>query len=82
MIRHWFGRARIAGIFTILPIALLLQIGGCAVNLTAKYESTPKSVSVSGYYRSDGTYVHPYHRRPPGAAQYDAPFEEAAPTGC
>src|SRR6266849_5871727 len=80
MIRYWFGRARLAGIFTILPIGLLLQIGGCAANLAAKYEPTPKSVSVSGYYRSDGTHVHPYHRRPPGGAQHDAPYEAAART--
>jgi hypothetical protein len=34
MIRYWFGRARLPGIFTILPIRLVLQIGGCAVNVT------------------------------------------------
>jgi len=80
MIRYWFGRARLAGVFTILPIGLALQIGGCAVNLSAHYEPTPASVSVSGYYRSDGTYVHPYHRRLPGGAQHDAPYEKAAAT--
>jgi len=67
MIRYWFGRARLAGVFTILPIGLVLQIGGCAVNLSAHYEPTPATVSVSGYYRKDGTYIHPYHRRPPEA---------------
>lgn len=36
---------------------------------------TPYSVSVSGYYRRDGTYVRPYKRRPPGGVPYDAPFE-------
>jgi hypothetical protein len=76
--RYLLGRARLAGIFTILPIGLVLQIGGCAVNLSAHYEPTPASVSVLGYYRRDGTYVHPYHRRPPGGAQHDAPFEAAA----
>jgi hypothetical protein len=35
VIRYWFGRARLAGVFTILPIGLVLQIGGCAVNLSA-----------------------------------------------
>ncbi len=80
MIRYWLGRARLAGIFTILPIGLVLQIGGCALNVTAHYESTPKTVSVSGYYRRDGTYVHSYYRRPPGAAQHDAPYENAAAT--
>jgi hypothetical protein len=62
----------------ILPIGLVLQIGGYAVNLSAHYKPTPKSVSVSGYHRSDGTYIHPYHRRPSGAAQHDAPYEAAA----
>jgi hypothetical protein len=36
---------------------------------------TPPSVSVSGYYRSDGTYVRPYNRRPPGGARHDSPYE-------
>jgi len=36
---------------------------------------TPASVSVSGYYRRDGTYVRPYHRRPPGGVAHDAPYE-------
>jgi hypothetical protein len=76
--RYWFGRARLAGVFTILPIGLILQIGGCAVNVTTHYESTPKTVHVSGYYRRDGTYVHSYYRRPPGAAQHDTPYEKAA----
>jgi hypothetical protein len=76
--RYWFGRARLAGVFTILPVGLVLQIGGCAVNVTAHYESTPKTVHVSGYYRRDGTYIHSYYRRPPGAAQHDAPYENAA----
>jgi hypothetical protein len=36
---------------------------------------TPASVSVSGYHRRDGTYVQPYHRRPPGGVPHDAPYE-------
>lgn len=36
---------------------------------------TPSSVSVSGYTRQDGTYVNPYHRRPPGGAIHDRPYE-------
>src|SRR5262249_53645698 len=55
-----------------------LEIGGCVVNVSAHYESSPKTVHVSGYYRRDGTYVHSYYRRPPGAAQHDAPYEKAA----
>jgi len=80
MIRYWFGRTRLAGVFTILPIGLALQIGGCAVNLSAHYEPTPASVSVLGYYRSESSEIHPYHRRLPGGAQHDAPYEKAAAT--
>jgi hypothetical protein len=36
---------------------------------------TPYSVSVRGYYRSDGTYVGPHSRRPPGSVEHDAPYE-------
>ena len=36
---------------------------------------TPYSVSVRGYYRSDGTYVSPHSRRPPGSVAHDAPYE-------
>jgi len=36
---------------------------------------TPYSVSVSGYTRSDGTYVRGYNRRPPGGARHDSPYE-------
>ncbi len=36
---------------------------------------TPYSVSVRGYYRSDGTYVSPHNRRPPGSVEKDAPYE-------
>lgn len=33
--------------------------------------SSPYSVSVRGYYRSDGTYVRPHRRRMPGMAEHD-----------
>ena len=36
---------------------------------------TPYSVSVSGYSRSDGSYVKPYKRRPPGSVSHDKPYE-------
>lgn len=36
---------------------------------------TPYSVSVRGYYRRDGTYIHPYHRRPSGSVRHDRPYE-------
>lgn len=28
-----------------------------------------KTVHVEGYYRKDGTYVHPYNRAPPGSGR-------------
>lgn len=43
--------------------------------LYANINMTPKSISVSGYYRNDGTYVRSYNRRPPGAVLNDRPFE-------
>ena len=36
---------------------------------------TSYSISVRGYYRSDGTYVSPHNRRPPGSVKKDAPYE-------
>jgi hypothetical protein len=41
----------------------------------AESHLTPKSVSVRGYHRRDGTYVAPYNRRPPGGAIHDRPYE-------
>jgi hypothetical protein len=56
-------------------IGLVWFFGSCAICLTACDELTPFSVSVSGYYRSDGTYVRQHSRRPPGGAQHDKPYE-------
>jgi len=36
---------------------------------------SPYSVNVRGYYRSDGTYVSPHSRRPPGSVKKDQPYE-------
>lgn len=38
-------------------------------------ELTPSSVDVEGYHRSDGVYVRPYSRRPPGSVKKDRPIE-------
>ena len=43
--------------------------------IEAKANLTPYSVHVEGYYRSDGTFVHPHNRRPPGSVDHDLPFE-------
>ena len=62
-------------------ISLLLPLVGLAIflpSLRAYLEAgrhlTPASVSVSGYFRRDGTYVRPYYRRPPGGVAHDAPY--------
>ena len=67
-----------------LLISLILVILGALIfwkSLSAYKEAkthlTPASVSVSGYTRRDGTYVRPYHRRPPGGAIHDRPYEDA-----
>lgn len=48
--------------------------------IEANYDSlskklTPYSVDVRGYYRSDGTYVRPHSRRPPGSVKRDKPIK-------
>lgn len=45
------------------------------IYIEAGQHLTPYSVSVRGYYRSDGTYVRPHSRRPPGGAIHDVPYE-------
>jgi hypothetical protein len=62
-------KKRLTGIALVVG-GLLLWMFGCA-------GVTPASVSVSGYYRSDGTYVDSYNRRPPGSVAHDSPFETA-----
>jgi hypothetical protein len=63
-------------------IAVGLPVLGLAIFLASLLEYreagrhlTPASVSVSGYYRRDGTYVGSYNRRPPGGVAHDAPYE-------
>lgn len=51
-----------------LIVGLLLLLHGCGM-------ITPKSVPVSSYYRSDGTYVGSYERRPPNSSGHDYPYE-------
>lgn len=62
-------KKHLSGIALVL-VGLLLWMFGCA-------GVTPSSVFVSGYYRSDGTYVGSYNRRPPGSVPHDSPFETA-----
>ena len=62
-------KKRLTGIALVVG-GLLLWMFGCA-------GVTPASVFVSGFYRSDGTYVGSYNRQPPGSVANDSPFETA-----
>jgi hypothetical protein len=62
-------KKRLTGIALVVG-GLLLWMFGCA-------GVTPSSVFVSGYYRSDGSYVSSYNRRPLGSVARDSPFETA-----
>jgi hypothetical protein len=60
--------------FTWFPAGLLGSIVGIFIFLYAQSNLTPYSVHVSGYYRSNGTYVNSYTRRPPGSVKHDEPY--------
>jgi hypothetical protein len=68
-------RIKRSSILILLPIAIIILIGSIYAYTEAKSHLTPASVSVRGYYRRNGTYVNSYHRRPPGGAQHDRPYE-------
>jgi len=61
-------------IWLILPICIFGNIESCQSYIDAGSHLTPYSVSVSGYYRSNGTYVRPYKRRPSGGVNHDEPY--------
>jgi hypothetical protein len=58
------------------PAGVLLLVLGPWIMFHASSNITPRSVSVRGYHRADGTYVRPYHRRPPGSVAHDRPYEQ------
>lgn len=62
-------------IWLILPLCIFGNIQSCSSYKEAGKHLTPYSVNVRGYYRSDGTYVRPHNRRPPGSVKHDAPYE-------
>ncbi len=62
-------------VWLILPFCILGNIKSCSTYIEAGKHLTSSSVSVRGYYRRDGTYIHPYNRRPPGGARHDVPYE-------
>jgi hypothetical protein len=74
-VNYWSVRVKLAGTLTLLPISICFIVGGLWINISASKHITPSSVSVSGYYRQDGTYVNAYHRRPPGSLAHDSPYE-------
>ena len=61
--------------FVILVVGYCLLWVGYDSYSEAGSQLTPASVHVSGYSRSDGTYVHEYYRRPPGGVAHDAPYQ-------
>jgi hypothetical protein len=68
-------RKRVVVALVSLALGLTIFSLSLAAHQEAGLHLTPASVSVRGYYRRDGTYVRPYHRRPPGGARHDAPYE-------
>lgn len=72
-LRYYRAKAQLAGLFTVLPSALL-ALALCAVVISfAERNVTPKSVAVSSYTRLNGTHVEGYYRRPSGAVLHDQP---------
>jgi hypothetical protein len=59
----------------LLPLGIIiLLISSVGLYKTTQY-LTPTSISVKGYFRGNGVYIHSYKRRPPGGALHDAPFQ-------
>ena len=75
------GRAKLAGMYKTLPISILVVLIGITLHSAGSAGMTPASVSVRGYTRSDGTYVRPYSRRPPGSMVRDKPYERQKTIG-
>jgi hypothetical protein len=62
-------------VWLILPLCLFGSVKSCSEYREAGQQLTPYSVDVQGYSRSDGTYVRPHSRRPPGGVAHDAPYK-------
>ena len=62
-------------VYIILPICVVICLASLYFYIEAGQHLTPYSVHVRGYYRSDGTYVSPYQRRPPGGVAHDKPYK-------
>ncbi len=61
-------------IWVTIPASIFFIPNMYEARIEAGKHLTPYSVSVSGYYRKDGTYVRPHNRRPPGSVEHDAPY--------
>jgi hypothetical protein len=64
-----------------LLLGVVIAASGCSMQLLANSQLTPKSISVSGYTRIDGTRVSAHSRRPPGSKDQDWPYELLAGFG-
>jgi len=62
-------------VYIILPICVVIILVSLYFYIEAGQHLTPYSVHVRGYYRSDGTYVSSYQRRPPGGVTHDKPYK-------
>jgi hypothetical protein len=74
-LRYYVVKAKLGGIWPGAAISALIVLLALATWGWASGNITPSSVSVRGYYRSDGTYVRSHSRRPPGSRSHDAPYE-------
>jgi hypothetical protein len=74
MKRHRFYIINQIGLhqFILSPMLIILSI---AIFLFSQTNLIPSSVHVSGYTRSNGTYVNSYNRRPPGSVEHDKPYQ-------
>ena len=71
---HTLIKFKLGGIFTRIPLCILLIIFCFLLFLYSNGNLTPFSISVSSYYRTDWTFVNSYNRRPPGSVKHDNPF--------
>ena len=72
---YYRGKAKLAGLLSV-PLALFVLVGGYVGCEYAESNITPATVSVRDYFRSDGTHISGYNRRPPGSVAHDRPYEQ------
>ena len=65
--RQWRAVGSVVGLILLALSLNIFARGGSRGESGSSAGS--KTVHVSGYYRSDGTYVHSYDRAPPGQGQ-------------